>query len=98
MATVNVQKPVEAAKLRGSDKQESDKICARLCYLYPAYKLSEARKLPSKDVRLLLDQANREQAIVFHALTHISTAPHTEKGKGVKSLIKHYEKVIKKYE
>lgn len=61
---------------------------ATLCYFYPQYTLNSAKKLPYKDVKLLLTVARRQKAIEMMRLTEIAAAPHTKNMIGVKNLIK----------
>lgn len=61
---------------------------AKLCYYYPQYTLAQARRLPYKYVNLLLKEARIQKAIEWSWLTQIAAAPQTEKGKGVKALLK----------
>lgn len=80
---------VEVAKLPSSKRETTAmQTLATLCYYYPQYTLSEARKLPHKYVKLLLKEARAQKAIEWHWLTLIAAAPHSNKGKGVKALLK----------
>lgn len=80
---------VEVAKLP-SNKEGINalRLLARLCYYYPQYTLAEARSLPYKHVMLLLKEARVQKAVDWHWQTLIAAAPHTEKGKAVKQLLK----------
>jgi hypothetical protein len=75
-------------------KKESERLLATLCYFYPQYTLAAARKLPFKDVKLLLSVATKQKAADYLNLSQIAAAPHTEKGRGVKKLYDNYKKVI----
>lgn len=66
-------------------KQEADEICALLCYYYP-YTLSQARRMPAKDIRLMLSVAERQVYTDYLWKLQIAVAPHTKKGSGVKKL------------
>lgn len=70
-------------------------LLAELCYYYPQYSLAAARRLPAKDVMLLLRVARRKKAEEYFNLTQIAAAPHTRKGSGVAKLSKRYSKVAK---
>ncbi len=78
------KKPVKALQL-----------LAELCYYYPQYTLADARRLPAKDVLLLIKTARKKQAEEYLNLTQIAAAPHTRKGVGVKKLSDRYSRVIK---
>lgn len=87
---VRVQKaPVDTPKI------DFDELCAQLCYYFPQYKFHEARNLSLRRVKLLLNVAKKQEAIHFYNLTQISAAPHTEKGKGVKTLSEHFKNIAK---
>ena len=70
-------------------------LLAELCYFYPQYTLAAARRLPAKDVMLLLKTAHKKQAEEYYNLTQIAAAPHTRKGSGVKRLSGRYQKVAR---
>lgn len=67
-------------------------LLAQLCFYYPQYTYSAARKLPYKRVVMLVEMANRIEAKRFYNLTQIAAAPHTEKGKAVKQLLKEFKR------
>ncbi len=73
----------------------ANEVLAKLCYYYPQYTLRHARKLPYKDVVLLIKQAQKEQATDYYNLTQIAAAPHSDKGKGVKKLLSHFKEKMK---
>lgn len=86
---------IEVAKIQKPKiKAKSSNLLAALCFYYPQYTLQEARKLPYKHVQLLLDEMNRIKANDYFNLLQISAAPHTERGKGVKDLSKHYQEIM----
>lgn len=87
---------IKVAKPPKPESKESDvlEMLAALCYHYPQYKFSEARKLPFKRVKLLLRVARRIEASKMLALTNIVAAPHTKKGAGVKKMQQHFKKLI----
>ena len=86
MARVRVQKvPTQTSRF---SKRE---IYALLCYHYPQYTLREAANLPYRDVKLLIQTAEKKEAVRMYNLTQIAAAPHTKKGEGVKKLIKHFK-------
>ena len=91
MAKIQVQKLVEAPQTKLSPRQLADKACARVSFYFP-YTLAQARRLPAKDVRLLITTAEREKYLAYYYLTQIVTAPHTEKGKGVTKLLNYFSK------
>lgn len=86
-------KPVP--KIRGN-KQTNRRLWAEVCYYYPQYTLKEASQLSARDIRLLLKTASRLEATRFYNLTQIASAPHSEKGKGVKELIDHFQREMRK--
>jgi hypothetical protein len=86
MATIQVA-PVPKKKVKALD------LLAELCYFYPQYTLAEARRLPAKDVLLLLKVAHKKKAEEYLNLTQIAAAPHTRKGAGVKKLSTRYSRV-----
>jgi hypothetical protein len=67
---------------------------ARLCYFYPQYTLKQAERMSYRDVVLLLNEAARIEAAKNHALLEIVAAPHSEKGKAVQELSKHYQSIM----
>lgn len=75
---------------------ENRKLYATIAYHYPQYSLQDAEALPYRDIVLLLNTATRIEAERMHNLTLIASAPHSEKGKGVKTLLKHFKELIKK--
>lgn len=70
-------------------------LLAELCFYYPQYTLAAARRLPAKDVMLLLKTAMRKDAEYYHHMTQITAAPHTKKGQGVKKLSSRYGKIAR---
>jgi hypothetical protein len=71
----------------------AEKLVAEVCYHYPVYTLSQARRLPARDVLLLLKVAKQKRAENYYELTHIAAAPHTRKGQGVKALLDRYKEM-----
>lgn len=91
-------KKIKVAKVSSkslSKSEEKIRVNATLCYYYPAYTLKMASMLPHKHKTIMLNQARRLKAKDMHDLTQVAAAPHSPKGRGVKRLIKHFEKVIK---
>lgn len=86
MARVKAQ-PIPKAEVKASE------LLAELCYYYPQYSLAAARKLPAKDVMLLLTHARKQVASNYFNLTQIAAAPHTKNGAGVKTLSSRYQQV-----
>lgn len=82
MAYIKV-KPLPQRKPKGTTAR---RILAELCFYYPQYTLNQAKKLPYKDVVLLLKTAHREKSKDYLMKLNIETAPHTKKGQGVKKL------------
>jgi len=90
MARIEVQKVVSQSK-----KLNARALLAELCYYYPQYTLAAARRLPARDVVLLLKTARKKDSERYLNLTQIAAAPHTKKGQGVKKLLKRYERGAK---
>lgn len=67
---------------------------AKLCYFYPQYTLTQARRLPHKHVLLLLDEAARQVAARNHSLLEIVAAPYSDKGKDIELLKNHYRDIM----
>lgn len=76
-------------------KVKARELLAELCFFYPQYTLAAARRLPAKDVMLLLRMAHRKRAEDYFNLTQIAAAPQTKKGSGVKRLSSRYLKMAK---
>lgn len=72
---------------------QSDRVLARLCYYYPQYTFAQARKLPAKRVKLLLEEAVKIKAEDMFQLTNIAAAPKTKKMKGVKDLQAQFKRI-----
>lgn len=89
---IKVQKASESAS-KGHSK--AGRLLAQLCYFYPQYTLAEARKLPYKHVKLLLDEAKRMKAQENLDLLQITAAPHTKKGQGYGDLLRRFKKEAK---
>ena len=86
-------KSVRAAITSKTSKRET---WARICFYYPQYTLETASKLSARDIKLLLKIATQIEAERYYNFTQIAAAPHSEKGKGVKELTRHYSDVMKK--
>lgn len=70
-------------------------LLATVAYHYPQYTLQELDEMPYRDVILLLKTAEKIDAGRMYNLTMIASAPHSDKGKGVKSLMEHFRKILK---
>ena len=96
---MSTQQPrrIEVAKpQRGSEAGKVEDLLATLCYFYPQYTFKQARSLPLKRVNQLLRVARQQEGIKYKNLTQIAAAPHSKKGEGVKKLMNHFDKIIKK--
>lgn len=99
METSNSSTPPQGKRVKvqkvksASSKLNGDELLAQLCFLYPQYTLNEARRLPYKDVQLLLRVAQKQQAAQLYNLTQVVAAPHTKKGEGVRKLSEHFKKI-----
>ena len=86
------EKRVVAKSIHSEVKKLSNReLWAKVCYYYPQYTLKEASRLPLRDIKLLLRVAEREKAQDKYDFTQIASAPHTEKGKGVKQLSDYFK-------
>lgn len=88
MSRVSVARMPEEAKNIGGRE-----LLARLCYYYPQYTLAAARRLPYKDVVLLLKTANKLEAEKHINLLNINAAPNAKNG--VKDMANYYKGIIK---
>ena len=92
MPDIVVAKPVP----RKRDRTKKRDMYAMVCYYYPQYTLEEVAKLPYRDLKLLLRTAEKLEAKKMYELTQIAAAPHTEKGRGVKQLERHFKDAMSK--
>lgn len=90
MARVRAQSAVSA-----KPKVSKRELYARVCYYYPRYSMREVELLPARDVNLLLKTAMKLEAAKMYNLTAIAAAPHSDKQKNVKKLLKHFESLMK---
>ena len=84
--------PVIQAQKLEKKHASPESILATFCYYFPAYTYAAARRLPERRVSLMLQAVRREQSRNYLELMQIIAAPHTEKGKAVKSLIDRHKK------
>lgn len=86
---------IQVAKAPTQTSKESHRrLYAKVCYFYPQYTLAQARRLPARDVALLLSEAARQEAARNHSLTQIVAAPHSEGGEAVGELLEHYGDIM----
>lgn len=78
-----------------SKKPTKRKLYATICFYY-GYRLDYVQQLPARDLYLLYNTAMREEARKYLNLVDITAAPHTEKGRGVSKLKKHYKGIMDK--
>lgn len=90
MNRIKVQSVSEAV----GNKFSPSEILSTFCFYYQQYTLEEARKLPYKQVKLMLKIALRQKTLDYINLTQIVSAPHTEKGKAVKKLLNTYKEQL----
>jgi len=95
--TVEVQS-VHQAKVESTNPAfgENRILYATVCYHFPQYKLEDVEAMPYRDVALLLQTASQIEAAHLYNLTMIASAPHSKDGKGVKSLMEHFRKILEK--
>lgn len=87
-------KSIDSTKTKDKKRLSPRELWAMVCFFYPQYTLESASILPMRDINLLLKVANKENAKKYVQLTKIATAPHTEKGKGVETLMQEYKEII----
>ena len=75
---------------------ENRRLYATIAYHYPQYKLEDVQAMPYRDVVLLLTVAQGIEAERMYNLTMIASAPQSKNGKGVKTLLEHFKKIMKK--
>lgn len=73
---------------------KADELVAIFCYYFPAYTFQKARLLPYKYLKLMLKMAHKEHARKMLELVQIVAAPHTKRGKMIKSLTDKYNAII----
>lgn len=66
-------------------------LLGMFCYYYPQYTLAQARKLPYKTVKQLLDIAHQQKAIEYMHMVYIGSAVRSKDGG--KSLLKQYKRM-----
>lgn len=91
---VSVQS-VRAAKSSGG-QGENRKLYATVAFYYQQYTMEDVEAMSYRDVVLLLQTAQRIEAERMYNLTLIASAPQSDKGKGVKTLMKHFKELIEK--
>ena len=94
MAEIKAKSVSQTLKKKLDPKREAEILHARLCYYYPTYSLAEARRLPHKDVLLLIRTAEREKAKHYLTLTEIAAAPYTDKYSGFTRLTEEFKKIM----
>lgn len=94
--TVEVQS-VHQAKLESTNPAlgENRTLYATVAYHYPQYTLEDVENMPYRDIVLLLRTAEKIEAGRMYNLTMIASAPKSKDGKGVKSLMEHFRKILK---
>lgn len=85
---------VKVQKLPKKKSASFQSILYSFCYFFPQYTYNEARLLPAKRVISMLNAARREKAREYLNLLRIATAPHTDKGTGVKNLTEEFSDII----
>jgi hypothetical protein len=76
-------------------KEESwENFLARFCYHYQQYTFDQARKMPKKRVVQMLRVAQSEYSRQMLDMLNVVTAPHTDKGKGVKKMVDYFKNKI----
>lgn len=72
----------------------AEEIIARFCYYFPQYTFAQARFMPYKRIKQMLDVVRKEQAQQYAVLTNIIASPHTKRGEGIKKMIKYFNDII----
>lgn len=89
-----MEKQVVVAASIPKKKVKPLELLGMFCYYYQQYNLNQARKLPYKTVKLLLEVANQQKALEYANLIQIASAA---RGKdGGKSLHKQYKRMAGK--
>jgi hypothetical protein len=94
LAEVKAQSVSQTLKKKLDPEREAEILAARVCYYYPNYSLYEARRLPHKDVRLLIQTAECEKAAEYYALTQIASAAYTDMQSGYAKLSKQFKEIM----
>jgi vancomycin permeability regulator SanA len=94
--TVEVQS-VHQAQVESTNPAfgENRTLYAIIAYHFQQYKLEEIEDMPYRDVALLLKTAQKIEAERMYNLTMIASAPQSKNGKGVKTLLEHFRKLLK---
>lgn len=74
---------------------ENRTLYANVCFHYPQYTLQDVEAMPYRDVVLLLTTANKIEAARMYNFTMIASAPQSKNGKGVKTLMDYFKKILK---
>lgn len=74
--------------------ESAEDTLARFCFYFQQYTYKEAQALPFRRVMKLLKIAKRERARQMYELTQIAAAPHTDKGVGVKKMLKYFQEQV----
>jgi hypothetical protein len=90
------KKRIQVASLPKPTAQPFDPLryLAKLCYLYPQYTFSQARRLPYRWVKLLISEAERREAEKRYYLLQIVAAPHSKSGENVNKLSEHFRNIM----
>lgn len=88
---VKVQQIPQSEK---NDSFDAETILATFCYYYPQYTFKQAKKLPYKRVKLMLDIALRQRNIFLMNLTRIVAAPHTKDMELVNTLLREFTELL----
>jgi hypothetical protein len=83
---------VQAQKLP-TVQVSNDDIIAQVCYHYPQYTFTQAKKLPHRRIMQLLRVARAEQAREWYNQCMIAASPHGKKN-SVKDLVKQYKNMF----
>ena len=87
---------VKVAKAENESSTRSSKrgLYAMVAYYYPQYTLQDAEKLKARDLKLLINTAQRLKAVDYLNFTEIVAAPNSKDGKSIKKLVEKYESII----
>lgn len=85
---------IKTQKVPQKKAESARHVLARFCFYFSAYTYEEARKLPAKQVMMMLRIAEKENARKMYQLTQIVSAPQTKKGTGVKKMLDYFKNII----
>ena len=94
MAVVKVKKIPQKVVSENHKRIKNDAI---LCYYYPAYTMPMVRRMPAIHKRLMIEQAQRLEALKMYNITQIAMtlSPSKKNVQAGKKLSTHFKKLMK---